>query len=98
MMKIVKKLLIIIPIICGIALLAFMKSNKKAPTRIENKERVQAVRVIPMEKMAVVPQVISYGYVEPDRTWQAIPEVSGKVVFMHDNLKKGVLDLNAIFL
>ncbi len=88
-MKIVKKLLIIIPIICGIALFVFMKSNKKAPVRLEDKQRVQAVRVIPMEKMAVVPQVVSYGYVEPDRTWQAISEVSGKVVFMHHNLKKG---------
>lgn len=88
-MKIFKKLLIIIPVICGIILFAVMKMNKKPPIRVENRERVQAVRVIPLQKMSVVPRVLSYGYVEADRTWQGIPEVSGKVVFVNENLKKG---------
>lgn len=88
-MEIIKKLLIIIPVICGIALFAVMKMNKKPPVRIKNQERVQTVRVISLEKMAVVPRVVSYGYVEADRTWQAIPEVSGKIVFVHENLKRG---------
>ncbi|MBU2455271.1 MAG: hypothetical protein KJ668_18355, partial [Proteobacteria bacterium] len=88
-MKIIKKLLIIIPVVCGIAFFAVMTLNKKPPVRLENRERVQAVRVIPLEKMAVVPRVISYGYVEADRTWQAISEVSGKIVSVNENLKKG---------
>jgi multidrug efflux pump subunit AcrA (membrane-fusion protein) len=88
-MKIIKKLLVIIPVICGIALFAFMKMNKKPPVRLENQERVQTVRVISLEKMVVVPRVVSYGYVEADRTWQAIPEVSGKIVYVNHNLKRG---------
>ncbi|WP_457551074.1 efflux RND transporter periplasmic adaptor subunit [Desulfobacula sp.] len=88
-MKILKKLLIIIPIICGIIFFAVMKTNKQAPVRLKDKERVQAVRVIPLEKMEVVPRVVSYGYVEADRTWQAISEVSGKIVSVNENLKKG---------
>ena len=88
-MKTIKKLLIIVPVICGIALFAFLKTNKQPPVRIEGKERVQTVRVMGVEKTIVVPRVISHGYVEPDRTWQAIPEVSGRVVYMHENLKKG---------
>jgi multidrug efflux system membrane fusion protein len=88
-MKTVKKLLIIVPVICAIALFAALKMNKKPPVRVENRERTQTVRVIPMEKTRVIPQVVSYGYVEPERTWQAIPEVSGKVVYMNEGLKKG---------
>jgi multidrug efflux pump subunit AcrA (membrane-fusion protein) len=88
-MKFSKKLLIIAPVICGIILFAVMKINKKAPVRLENRERVQAVRVIPLEKMAIVPRIISYGYVEADRTWKAIPEVSGEIVSVNANLKKG---------
>lgn len=88
-MKIFKKLLIIIPVVCGIALFVVMKMNKKAPVRLENKERVQAVRVIPLEKMPVVARVLSYGYVEADRTWRAISEVSGKIINVNENLKKG---------
>ena len=90
-MKILKKLLIIIPVVCGIVLFAVMKMNKKAPVRFENKERVHIVRVISVEKISVVPRVITYGYVEADRTWQAISEVSGKIVFVNENLKKGHL-------
>ncbi|MBT7259749.1 MAG: hypothetical protein HN888_01370, partial [Desulfobacula sp.] len=88
-MKLLKKLLIIIPIICGIALFVVMKKNKDAPVRLDNKERVHTVRVIPLEKMQVVPRVTTYGYVEADRTWQAISEVSGKIVNVNENLKKG---------
>ena len=87
--KLLKKLLIIIPVVCGILFFIAMKMNKSQPVRFENRERVQTVRIIPLERMTVVPRVISYGYVEADRTWQAIPEVSGKIVFVNENLKKG---------
>lgn len=88
-MKIVKKVLIIIPVILGIALFVVMKTNKKPPVRLDNQERIHTVRVIPLEKMAVVPRVTTYGYVEADRTWRAISEVSGKIVNVNENLKKG---------
>ena len=88
-MKTAKKLLIILPVICGVALFAVMKQNKKGPVRLENRERVQPVRVIALEKTRVIPRVTGYGYVEADRTWQAISEVSGKIVAVNENLKKG---------
>lgn len=88
-MKHLKKFLIIIPVFCGIALLIFMKVSKNEPARTEGKERVQTVRVINVEKTDIVPRVLAYGYVQADRTWEAIPEVSGKVIFVHENLKKG---------
>ena len=88
-MKILKKLLIIIPIICGIILFVWMKNTKQPPVRLDHKERVQTVRVISLEKTPVVPRAIGYGYVDADRTWEAISEVSGKIVYMNKNLKKG---------
>ena len=88
-MKHLNKFLIIIPVFCGIALLIFMKVSKNEPARTEGKERVQTVRVIGVEKTDIVPRVLAYGYVQADRTWEAISEVSGKVIFVHENLKKG---------
>ncbi|MBT3178776.1 MAG: hypothetical protein HOG03_22945 [Desulfobacula sp.] len=88
-MTTLKKLVIILPILLGMGLFAFMKFTKQAPVRHGNKERVQIVRVIPLEKTHVVPRSIGYGYVEADSTWEAIPEVSGKIVYMNKNLKKG---------
>ncbi len=88
-MKYVKRLIIIVPVILGVVLFGVMKANKKPPVRSDDKERVRAVRVMPLEKMPVVPRTIGYGYVQSDRTWQAIPEVSGQVVVMDEKIKKG---------
>ena len=87
-MKHLNKFLIIIPVFCGIALLIFMKVSKNEPARTEGKERVQTVRVINVEKTDIVPRVLAYGYVQADRTWEAIPEVSGKVTFVNENLHR----------
>ncbi|MDD9301654.1 MAG: hypothetical protein HUK40_04615 [Desulfobacter sp.] len=88
-MKTFKRLVILVPVIVGVALFLVMKINKTQPNRLENKERVQAVRVMPLEKMAVIPRTKGYGYVRPDRTWQAIGEVGGQIVQMDENIKKG---------
>ncbi len=88
-MKHTQKLVILIPVIIGVGLLIFMKTNKKPPVRLEDRERVQAVRVITLETTAVIPRTTGYGYVKADRSWQAIPEVSGQVIFMDKQIKKG---------
>ena len=88
-MTYVKRLIIFVPIILGVALMVVMKNNKKPPVRLADQERVQAVRVMPLTRMDVVPQTIGYGYVQAYRTWQAIPEVSGQVVYLDEKIKKG---------
>ncbi|SMD00285.1 hypothetical protein SAMN02746065_12016 [Desulfocicer vacuolatum DSM 3385] len=86
---ILKKIVIIVPIIVGVILFVQIKKNKEAPIRLESKERVRTVRVIPLKKTKFLPRAVAYGYVEPSQTWEAICEVSGKVVEMHKDLKKG---------
>nr|WP_319392694.1 hypothetical protein [uncultured Desulfobacter sp.] len=88
-MNVLKKLAFVIPVALAVMVFAYMKSTQAPPERVENKERVQAVRILELSLTDVVPKVETFGYVRPDRTWQAIPEVSGKVVYMHENLKKG---------
>lgn len=84
-----KKMLIIVPIICGVIVFVQIKKNKEAPIRLEAKERVRSVRVIHFEKTDFLPRAVAYGYVEPTQTWEAICEVSGKVVEIHKNLRSG---------
>ena len=84
-----KRLLIVVPIVCGVILVGVMKNTKKPPKKVAGRERVRTVRVLPLEKMRVRPRVTGYGYVIPDRTWEAIAEVGGKVVHMAPHLKKG---------
>jgi len=88
-MTYLKRLVIVVPIILGIGLMVMMKNTKKPPVRLEDRERVQAVRVMPLTKTAVVPRAVGYGYVQAYRTWQAIPEISGQVLYLDEKIKKG---------
>ena len=88
-MQITKKLLFFVPVAAGILLLIILASNKKGPSRSEVVEQSRSVHVIVAQPMTIIPRVIGYGYVQPTQTWEALPEVSGKIVEIHPELKKG---------
>jgi len=88
-MKNWKTWLVIPPVIMGIIFFNLMVKSKKAPKQIEAKERIRAVRVIQAPMVNVTPRAIGYGYAEPAQTWNAVAEVSGRIVEMHEELKKG---------
>ncbi len=84
-----KRFLFIIPLLCGLILFYTMMSNKKGPKRPGISERIRTVSIVHARKATVIPRITGYGYVEPTETWEAIPEVSGKIVEIHPELKKG---------
>lgn len=88
-MKITKKLLFFLPIAAGILLLFIVVTNKKEPSRPELAEQPRTVHVVTAQPMTIIPQVTGYGYVRPTETWEALPEVSGKIVEIHPELEKG---------
>jgi multidrug efflux pump subunit AcrA (membrane-fusion protein) len=86
----VKKLLILPGIILGIGVLVFLSKTKLEPKRAEVVERSKAVKAVAVQKMDFIPRAVGYGYVQPEKVWEAVAEVKGKIVKMHPNLKKGV--------
>ncbi len=84
-----KKLIILVPVVFGIAIMAYMKGTKKAPVRMDKRERIHSVRVISVNKTTVIPRIKGYGYAQSEKKWEAISEVSGKVVEVNPNLKRG---------
>ncbi len=88
-MKITKKLLFFIPVAAGVLLLFTMVNNKKGPSRPELAEQPRSVNVVTAQPMTIIPRVTGYGYVQPTETWEALPEVSGKIVEIHPELEKG---------
>ena len=88
-MNTTKRWLFYIPVVFGAILLVFMVKNKQEPNRPPTEESRRAVHVVTVQPMTVIPRVTGYGYVEATETWEAITEVSGKVVAMHPELKKG---------
>lgn len=50
-----------------------------------------AVRIIEAVPMTFVPRATGYGTVQPGRVWEAIAQVSGKIIDQHPQLEKGRL-------
>lgn len=86
-----KKLLILPPILIGIALLFYVASGKRGPELKPPVETARPVRVITVEPVRLVPRVTGYGSVYPGTVWNAIAQVAGEVVYVHPDLKKGAL-------
>lgn len=86
-----KKLLILPPILIGLAVLLYMASGRSGPDRKPAAERARAVRVITVEAVRLVPRVTGFGSVYPGTVWNATAQVSGEVTHVLPALKKGAI-------
>ena len=86
-----KKLLILPPILIGIAVLVYMAGGRTGPEIKPPDERVRAVRVITTEPVRLVPRVTGFGSVYPGTVWNATAQVGGEVDYVHPQLKKGAI-------
>jgi len=85
----VKRLIMLIPIIIAIIITGYLVRNRKQPEQIENFAHAPSVRIIKTQLISIQPRVIGNGYVQPEKSWQAVAQVSGKIVEKNSMLKKG---------
>lgn len=86
------KRLIAIPVVAvGVLVFIVMAKTKRQPVRKPVEERVSMVRVIEARSTPVVPRAIGYGYIQPAQVWEAVAEVSGKVVELAPQFKRGTV-------
>lgn len=86
-----KKLLLLPPLLIGVGVLAFIVSSKKAPEQETPREQVRHVRVIETVENSLVPRVVGFGIVKPEKIWTAAAEVSGTIIYVHPDFKKGAI-------
>ncbi len=86
-----RRILILPPIILSVLLLVMVMKNKKAPEQVKAVEQSRSVRTIAITPTSVVPRIIGYGVVEPGRVWNAVAQVSGRIIKVHPKFKKGAL-------
>ena len=84
-----KRLLIIPPILIGIAVLSWMRSNAREPQRKPQEEVARSLRVITVPHVDVAPTVETLGTAQPGQVWRAVAEVKGRVIKVHSELKPG---------
>jgi len=87
--KYFKRLIMIIPIIIAILITGYLIRHRTSPEKIENIDYAPSVRIIKTRYISMQPRAIGYGYVQPEKAWQAIAQVSGKIVEKNPMLKKG---------
>ncbi len=85
----VKKLLFLPPLAVGVLVLVVLVARREPPRRSGRTEKPRAVRVIAVPSLAAVPRALGYGEAQPGTVWQAVAEVSGKVIETAARLKKG---------
>jgi len=86
-----KPLLIIPAILIGVGIFIIQKKNSSKPVQMPVAERTTTVRVITVPQSDVVPHMTATGNVQPSKVWNAVAQVSGKVIEMHPRLEKGEL-------
>ena len=86
-----KKFLIIPTIAIGIIIFISLVKNREGPQKTPPSEPIQHVRVIEVPKTNVIPRALAYGNVQPSTVWEAVAEVSGKIIEKHPQLQQGSL-------
>ncbi|WP_299019365.1 HlyD family secretion protein [uncultured Photobacterium sp.] len=86
-------------ILAGLAILALAINLRQAPAVNPTMNKARPVDVINLQQLLLAPVVTGFGRVRPKVEWQAIAEVSGKVIYRHPGLEKGrVLDAGTVLL
>ncbi|MCP4755324.1 MAG: biotin/lipoyl-binding protein, partial [Proteobacteria bacterium] len=81
--------LFFIPVVIGVFVLFLSTKKEKTLQTRKAVEKSYSVRIIEVPAVNFAPRTVGHGNVEPGTTWQAIAEVSGKIVKLHPKLKKG---------
>ncbi|MGF1525690.1 MAG: efflux RND transporter periplasmic adaptor subunit, partial [Candidatus Competibacterales bacterium] len=81
--------LLFIPLILGVVVVVLLVGNRQPPTQHPPTETAQPVRTLEVPAVAVVPRARGYGEVQPSTVWEAVAEVSGRVIERHPELERG---------
>ncbi|MCE8013774.1 efflux RND transporter periplasmic adaptor subunit [Halomonas daqingensis] len=86
-----RALAVAIGLAIGLALLVIFVVNRQAPERSDSPPAPMAVAVIEAQPMAFRLEARGHGVARPSETWQAVANVSGRVVERHPALESGTL-------
>ena len=91
-MNILKKTLVLPPILLAIALFMFFSQAAKPPRAATDKqEKATPVKVIAAKTVTAIPSISGFGKVQPSRTWDAVAQVAGPVIWTSEKLRDGLL-------
>jgi multidrug efflux pump subunit AcrA (membrane-fusion protein) len=84
-------LLALPPIALGIAAAVWMITTAPGPTQVDSATQVQPVRVMTVAPETIRPTATAWGNLRAARTWVAVAESQGEVIWRHSDLEPGRL-------
>lgn len=85
------KFTLALALVAGVLFVAVMVKLKQPPQRIDAQAVATPVRVLDIVPQVLITQVRGYGQVLPARSWKAVANVAGRVVWKHPELDSGNL-------
>lgn len=86
-----RALVVLVGLLAGVALLALLIAYRQSPERSETAVEPTGVAFIEARPLAFRIEARGHGVARPAETWQAIANVSGRVVERHPELESGSL-------
>ncbi len=86
-----RKWLFIPALALGVIALVWLVGNRAKPEQTALTEASHAVRAIAVPSVTVIPRYLGRGSVAPGQVWSGELQVSGRVLSIHPNLKKGAV-------
>jgi len=83
-----RRALLTLPL-AGLGILMLATSFSPPPERTSHQAQALAVDTLTINSQPLIPRALAYGSVEPNVLWQAIAEVSGRISYLHPELKDG---------
>jgi RND family efflux transporter MFP subunit len=80
-----------LPVGIAAAIFVFAVQRSEPPSQTPLAEREKTVRVMEVRPVEFVPSVTGYGSVEPEKSWDAVAQVSGRIIYLHPNLRSGAI-------
>ena len=90
-MTVNRKFLLLPGLLLGLLILVLAIKLKPAPELALNYNPARLVELQALSKQQVAPATLGFGRVEPKHVWQAVSEVSGRLVYRHPQLETGRL-------
>jgi RND family efflux transporter MFP subunit len=79
------------PLAIGLIVLGVAFVLAPGAQRVDEERRAIPVRVMIVEPQSFVPALTGFGEARPDRAWQAIAQVPGRISHLHPELKDGAV-------
>lgn len=88
-MRIARGLGLLVPVALGLGIAVWLISTFEPPARVEERERSVVARTLTVEAVPVRAVVRGFGNVQAARSWQAISEIAGAIIWRHPDLETG---------